>query len=336
MRKCDLLAQYAVAKDLVACLRFLIILGFVDVRARLGARQWTLLHFAARFTSPKAVELLLREGADVNAETGPLETAGGRDRGERWTPLVETTVLPQHLRLNTFDDYDASGRGSRRHPQTPTPGRPLLVEARARAKVSRRTPTSVVAASAEYPRRRRGVAATRLRGRRLRGISTSSPRRRRDLPPRETSPRNINVVAAASPRFASAEYPRDLARRRRHGASLEWSSSEHATVQDRAAQRGSRKPEKCGSREVAELIGAVAAAGGWTAYVRAPRVELMHLRGLRQRGCVAMRPRWNRGVVEERVFGPSALAREDVPLPGGVAWQIFEHWRSSRDGPAIG
>mmetsp|Transcript_22261 Transcript_22261/g.69749 ORF Transcript_22261/g.69749 Transcript_22261/m.69749 type:complete len:261 (+) Transcript_22261:1700-2482(+) len=162
MRKCDLLAQYAVAKDLVARLRFLIILGFVDVRARLGAHQWTLLHFAARFTSPKAVELLLREGADVNAETGPLETAGGRDRGERWTPLVETTVLPQHLRLNTFDDYMRPG--SRRHPQTPTPGRPLLVEARARAKVSRRTPTSVVAASAEYPRRRRGVAAICLRG----------------------------------------------------------------------------------------------------------------------------------------------------------------------------
>ena len=49
-----------------------------------------------------------------------------------------------------------------------------------------------------YPRPRRGVAATRLHG-----LSASPQRRRRDPPPR-----TIRVPAAASPRPASADYPR--------------------------------------------------------------------------------------------------------------------------------
>ena len=50
---------------------------------------------------------------------------------------------------------------------------------------------------ADYPRRRRGVVATRLHG-----ISRSWPRRRRD-----PSPWNIQVVAAASSRSVASEYP---------------------------------------------------------------------------------------------------------------------------------
>ena len=74
-------------------------------------------------------------------------------------------------------------------------------------------------ASTEYPRRGRGVAATRIHG-----IFASRSRRRRDPPPRNIDvvapppnlrlvaatppPRNIRVVAAAAPRPAPAEYPR--------------------------------------------------------------------------------------------------------------------------------
>ena len=88
------------------------------------------------------------------------------------------------------------------------------------------SPFSAVAASTEYPRPRRGGAATRLHGlsprqslaspfvrRRLHGISASPPRRRRDPSPRNVavSPRLVYGMStsppAASPLLVSTEYP---------------------------------------------------------------------------------------------------------------------------------
>lgn len=90
--------------------------------------------------------------------------------------------------------------------------------------------------------------------------------------------------------------------------------------------------------KTAEFLAAVKRAGSWRAYWRAPRVELVRLRSLCDRGrAEPPSPRASSGLNElsaaeakvlERLFG--APTRR---LPNEVFWAILTFWRSSRDGP---
>jgi hypothetical protein len=92
--------------------------------------------------------------------------------------------------------------------------------------------------------------------------------------------------------------------------------------------------------KTAEFLAAVKRAGSWRAYWRAPRVELVRLRSLCDRGRAeppSPRRRVSSGSNElsaaeakvlERLFG--APTRR---LPNEVFWTILMFWRSSHDGP---
>ena len=90
--------------------------------------------------------------------------------------------------------------------------------------------------------------------------------------------------------------------------------------------------------KAANFLAEVKAAGSWRAYWRAPRVELVRLRSLCDRGrAEPPSPRASSGSNElsaaeakvlERLFG--APTRR---LPNEVFWTILTFWRSSRDGP---
>ena len=83
------------------------------------------------------------------------------------------------------------------------------------------------------------------------------------------------------------------------------------------------------------------AAGSWKAYARAPRVELVRLRSLCDRGR-ATPPHAASGmqtlsvaemVIFERLFAfpSSPTTKTKASLPNEVFWQILSFWRSSRD-----
>ena len=88
--------------------------------------------------------------------------------------------------------------------------------------------------------------------------------------------------------------------------------------------------------KTADFLAGVKAAGSWRAYWRAPRVELVRLRSLCDRGrAEPPSPRVSRSSNElsvaeakvlERLFG--APTRR---LPNEVFWTILTFWRSSRD-----
>ena len=90
--------------------------------------------------------------------------------------------------------------------------------------------------------------------------------------------------------------------------------------------------------KAANFLAEVKAAGSWRAYWRAPRVELVRLRSLCDRGrAEPPSPRASSGLNElsaaeakvlERLFG--APTRR---LPNEVFWTILTLWRSSRDCP---
>jgi hypothetical protein len=74
---------------------------------------------------------------------------------------------------------------------------------------------------------------------------------------------------------------------------------------------------------VVELLSAVRAAGGWVAYARAPRVQLLMLRILCERGR-AVAPA---GLLA-RLF---ACETERRALPNDTFWHIVQFWPSDRD-----
>ena len=138
-------------------------------------------------------------------------------RGKDATPIPRFVIAKRH-------GYDQCGIMAR-IPRLSLSGR-MRVSRRTAAdalELPRPRPPRLV--SADYPRRSRGIAATRLHG-----LSTShprrrdtsprtiqQPRRRRDSSPRtiqqprrrrDPSPRNIRVAPAASPRPVSTDYPR--------------------------------------------------------------------------------------------------------------------------------
>ena len=73
-----------------------------------------------------------------------------------------------------------------------------------------------------------------------------------------------------------------------------------------------------------ELFVTVRVAGGYGRYVRAPRIQLLVLRVLCERGR-ARPPRRRRGGVLAGMFG------ETSPLPQECFWRICEYWRGIRD-----
>ena len=73
-----------------------------------------------------------------------------------------------------------------------------------------------------------------------------------------------------------------------------------------------------------ELFVTVRVAGGYGRYVRAPRIQLLVLRVLCERGR-ARPPRWRRGGVLAGMFGATS------PLPKECFWRICEYWRGIRD-----
>ena len=96
--------------------------------------------------------------------------------------------------------------------------------------------------------------------------------------------------------------------------------------------------------KAADFLAEVKAAGSWRAYWRAPRVELVRLRSLCDRGrAEPPSPRVSSGLNEhsvaeakvlERLFGaPTRSSRGSNRLPNEIFWTILTFWRSSRDGP---
>ena len=85
--------------------------------------------------------------------------------------------------------------------------------------------------------------------------------------------------------------------------------------------------------DVAKLLSDVASAGSWKRFVLEPRIQLLLLRKLCQRG----RARPPRCGILSRLFSESALTagakRRAVasPLPEGIFWQVTSYWRSSHE-----
>ena len=96
-----------------------------------------------------------------------------------------------------------------------------------------------------------------------------------------------------------------------------------------------RSPEEyarlLGSRENADFLAAVRAAGGWRNYLREPRINLLMLRLLCQDGRAAAPA----GTVLERLFPSRSAARKRrvarTTLPKEVFWLVASFWRSDRD-----
>ena len=95
--------------------------------------------------------------------------------------------------------------------------------------------------------------------------------------------------------------------------------------------------------ETARLLEAVDSAGGWRRYTRAPRVELVRLRLLCDRGratppsaASAKLRTLTETIILERLFGTrtsSTRGGASGRVPNEVFWLIFGFWRSSRDCP---
>ena len=82
----------------------------------------------------------------------------------------------------------------------------------------------------------------------------------------------------------------------------------------------------------ADFIAEVKRAGSWKAYLKAPRVELVRLRSLCNRGRAAPPP----DPILQRLFANVAAstnkpARTRRPLPNGVFWHVLQFWRTDRD-----
>ena len=82
----------------------------------------------------------------------------------------------------------------------------------------------------------------------------------------------------------------------------------------------------------ADFIAEVKNAGSWKAYLKVPRVELVRLRSLCNRGRAAPPP----DPILQRLFtnvtaSTSKPARARRPLPNEVFWHVLQFWRTDRD-----
>ncbi|KAH8047912.1 hypothetical protein JL721_12072 [Aureococcus anophagefferens] len=100
---------------------------------------------------------------------------------------------------------------------------------------------------------------------------------------------------------------------------------------------------RLGHTATADLLAAVRAAGGWPFYARAPRVQLLMLRILCERGRAVAPPGWGRAVAQpgllarlfpyetERRASLRSARNAPAALPKEVVWHIAQFWRSARD-----
>ena len=91
---------------------------------------------------------------------------------------------------------------------------------------------------------------------------------------------------------------------------------------------------RLGRTATADLLAAVRAAGGWPAYARAPRVQLLMLRILWEQGRAVAPP----GLLArlfphetERRASLRSARKAPAALPKEVFWHIVQFWRSDRD-----
>ena len=103
-------------------------------------------------------------------------------------------------------------------------------------------------------------------------------------------------------------------------------------VRDNSGDDPEARAQIRGHAATADVLAAVRAAGGWPAYARAPRVQLLMLRILCEQGR-AVAPtdlaRLFASVTERRASLRSA--RNTASIPKEVFWHIVKFWRSDRD-----
>ena len=109
------------------------------------------------------------------------------------------------------------------------------------------------------------------------------------------------------------------------GASLD-ARNDYGEDPEASARRYGGRPA------VVDVLAAVRAAGGWAAYVAAPRVQLLMLRILCEQGR-AVAPtdlaRLFASVTERRASRSARNA--PAALPKELFWHIVQFWRSDRD-----
>ena len=120
-----------------------------------------------------------------------------------------------------------------------------------------------------------------------------------------------------------------------NGADLALTNSSGDDVEAFARKMAAR-PENWVSQNrflaAADFIAEVKRAGSWKAYLKAPRVELVRLRSLCNRGRAAPPP----DPILQRLFANVAAstnkpARTRRPLPNEVFWHVLQFWRTDRD-----
>ena len=83
----------------------------------------------------------------------------------------------------------------------------------------------------------------------------------------------------------------------------------------------------------ADVLAAVRAAGGWPAYARAPRVQLLMLRILSEQGRAVAPPGLLARLFPHETERRASLrsARNTASIPKEVFCHIVQFWRSDRD-----
>jgi ankyrin len=93
------------------------------------------------------------------------------------------------------------------------------------------------------------------------------------------------------------------------------------------------RARRLGRTATVDLLAAVRAAGGWAAYARAPRVQLLMLRILCEQGRAVAPPGLLARLFPRETERRASLrsARNTAELPKEVFWHIAQFWRSDRD-----
>ena len=88
---------------------------------------------------------------------------------------------------------------------------------------------------------------------------------------------------------------------------------------------------RCGRTATADLLAAVRAAGGWPAYARAPRVQLLMLRILSEQGRAVAPPGLLARLFPHETERRASLRSARAALPRDPFCHIVQFWRSDRD-----
>ena len=110
------------------------------------------------------------------------------------------------------------------------------------------------------------------------------------------------------------------------GASLD-ARNDYGEDPEASARRYGGRPA------VVDVLAAVRAAGGWAAYVAAPRVQLLMLRILCEQGRAVAPTDLARlfPCETERRASLRSARNASAALPKELFWHIFKFWRSDRD-----